>query len=677
MRIAFTHNLQLSASEDEAEFDTPETVGMITDGLRALGHDVEPIEVSGPASRVVARLEALNPDMVFNTAEGSHGRFREAFFPALFDRLGLPFTGSDAYTCALTLDKHLTKMLLAPHGIPSPQGVVINDIAQLNHTSWRFPLIVKPNYEGSSMGITANSVVDTKENLRARAVELLSRYSAGVLIEEFIPGRDVVVPFLERGSPKTGGVLEPASYRFDEEYTRHRKYQLYDFELKTTGSEAVHVNVPAELTETQRVQVMKLAHVVFRVLGVRDVGRIDFRIADSGEVYFIEVNALPSLEKGASLYISGALAGLDTTESVLDAIVRSSADRFGLSVSRSRIPRRRSVLRVGLTCNLKQHNPTKSADDDAEFDSPETVAAIKDAIMSYGYEVIELQATPELPSILPTQNLDLVFNIAEGIEGRARESQVPALLELLGIPYTGSDPTALSIALDKGLAKRLVRQAGFHTPASMVMTTSKERIPSELQFPMLAKPLHEGSSKGIFHANVAETESELRELVREGVEKYRQPVLVEEYLPGREFTVALLGEKRPRALPPMEVCFTDKSDRFPVYSYAHKFQGRDIRFEVPAKIDGVLLKELERAARGVFTALGCRDIARIDFRLDSQGRVNFVECNPLPGLTPGFSDLCVIAEAAGIDYRGLIGEILAPALRRYRERQKERRLERR
>lgn len=127
----------------------------------------------------------------------------------------------------------------------------------------------------------------------------------------------------------------------------------------------------------------------------------------------------------------------------------------------------------------------------------------------------------------------------------------------------------------------------------------------------------------------------------------------------------------------MEVCFTDKSDRFPVYSYAHKFQGRDIRFEVPAKIDGVLLKELERAARGVFTALGCRDIARIDFRLDSQGRVNFVECNPLPGLTPGFSDLCVIAEAAGIDYRGLIGEILAPALRRYRERQKERRLERR
>src|SRR3954470_150787 len=109
MRIAFTHNLQLTAAEDEAEFDTPETVSTIAKALRDLGHEVEPLEVSGPASRVVARLAALNPDLVFNTAEGTRGRFREAFFPGLFDRLGMPFTGSDAYACALTLDKKLTK----------------------------------------------------------------------------------------------------------------------------------------------------------------------------------------------------------------------------------------------------------------------------------------------------------------------------------------------------------------------------------------------------------------------------------------------------------------------------------------------------------------------------------------------------------------------------------------
>ncbi|MCB9707222.1 MAG: D-alanine--D-alanine ligase [Myxococcales bacterium] len=677
MRIAFTHNLQLSKSEDEAEFDTPETVGKITDGLRSLGHDVEPIEVSGPASRVVARLEALGPDLVFNTAEGSHGRFREAFFPALFDRLGLPFTGSDAYTCALTLDKQLTKMLLTPHGITSPKGIVVHDLAALNDQPVRFPLIVKPNYEGSSMGITANSVVDSKDQLWARVVELLPRFPAGVLLEEFIVGRDIVVPFLERGSSKTGGVLEPASYRIDERVTKHRKYQVYDFELKTTCSDAVHVEVPAKLSEQERCRVMALAHTVFKVLGVHDLGRIDFRIAESGEVYFIEVNALPSLEQGASVYASGAMAGLNTPELVLEAVVRSAADRYGMPVSRSRMPRRRATLRIGLIFNLKSESASSHSDADAEFDSPETIAAIKEAIVSYGHEVLELQATPELPSILPLQNLDVVFNVAEGIEGRAREAQVPALLELLGIPYTGSDPTALSLALDKGLAKRLVRQAGFHTPEGMVIHTGKERIPPELSFPVIVKPLHEGSSKGIFLTNVAESESELRDLARQGLEKYRQPMLVETYLPGREFTVALLGEKRPRVLPAMEVLFTDTSDRYPVYSYAHKFEGRDIRFEVPANIDMVLHRELERAARGVFMALGCRDIARIDFRLDQEGRVSFVECNPLPGLTPGFSDLCVIAEAAGIDYRGLIGEILAPALRRYRERQKERRLERR
>ena len=120
MRIAFTHNLQLSDSEDEAEFDTPETVAMISGCLRKLGHEVEPVEVSGPASRVVARLEALSPDIVFNTAEGTRGRFREAFYPALFDRLGLPFTGSDAYVCAITLDKHLTKAIVAQQGVPVP-----------------------------------------------------------------------------------------------------------------------------------------------------------------------------------------------------------------------------------------------------------------------------------------------------------------------------------------------------------------------------------------------------------------------------------------------------------------------------------------------------------------------------------------------------------------------------
>jgi D-alanine-D-alanine ligase-like ATP-grasp enzyme len=159
-------------------------------------------------------------------------------------------------------------------------------------------------------------------------------------------------------------------------------------------------------------------------------------------------------------------------------------------------------------------------------------------------------------------------------------------------------------------------------------------------------------------------------VVKEIVTKYQQPALIEEYIGGREFTVGLLGERRPRVLPPMEIIFLDKEDKTPIYSFQHKLDWNDrIRYDAPAKIEPALLEKLRTAARGSFMALGCRDVARIDFRMDDKGRIYFIECNPLPGLTPGWSDLVLIAQGAGMDYRGLIGEIMAPAIRRYKERE--------
>jgi D-alanine-D-alanine ligase len=156
------------------------------------------------------------------------------------------------------------------------------------------------------------------------------------------------------------------------------------------------------------------------------------------------------------------------------------------------------------------------------------------------------------------------------------------------------------------------------------------------------------------------------------VRKYRQPAMVEEFISGREFTVALLGETRPKVLPPMEIVFTNTDDKFPVYSFAHKIDTKgEVRYQAPADIDPTLKKKIQDAARKAFMALGCRDVARIDFRLDSQGEVRFIECNPLPGLTPGWSDLCLIAEAAGIGYADLIQEILSPAIRRLKELRRE------
>jgi D-alanine-D-alanine ligase len=638
MLIAFTHNLRRTDSEEEADFYSAEAVAALCASLRRLGHEVEPIEATGAAARVVARLEARKPDLVFNTARGSRGRFRQAFFPALFDGLGIPYTGSDAPAFTLTLDKRLAKTLAAAHGIPTPRSVFVTNSAQPDGNGLAFPVTVKPNFEGASARTTADSAVHTPEELRARTAEMLVRHPAGLLVEEFIAGQDVAVPFLENASPQTGGILEPA-----------------------------------EIPEQARRRVLELSRTVFRLLGIRDVGRVDLRIDPEGNVYFIELQALPSLEEGALIYACAARCGLGTMDAVLGVILESAAERFHIPFPRRTVsPRRAPGLSVGLTFNLRRtERLSRENDRDAEYDSPKTIAAIREAIESYGHSVVELEATPALPSLLASADVDLVFNIAEGCKGRHRESQVPALLELLCIPYTGSDPTALALAHDKGLAKSLVRQAGFRTPPFAILTTGRERLPKELSFPVIVKPVAEGSSRGILQSSVVESEAALRELAAEIAGRYRQAVIAENFVGGREFTVGLLGERRPRVLPPMEILFKGGREKYPVYSFSSKFEDDTVTYEVPAKIDPALEMELGRVARGAFSVLGCRDVARVDLRLDSEGRVHFIECNPLPGLSPGFSDFCFIAEAAGLDYRALIGEILAPCIRRRREQRKE------
>jgi D-alanine-D-alanine ligase len=369
------------------------------------------------------------------------------------------------------------------------------------------------------------------------------------------------------------------------------------------------------------------------------------------------------------LRAAARVAGLDTLAATFERILASACVRYGISPKP--VPRtKKRTVRVGLTYNEKRIKPGQGGENDveAEFDSPTTIDAIVKAIASHGHEVVKLEATPELASTLGSDDVDVVFNVAEGMRGRNRESQVPALLELLDIPYTGSDPATLALALDKGLAKRVVGQAGFATPRWAVLATGKEKLPKDLRFPVVVKPIAEGSSKGVLGKSVAYAEEEARDHARAIVERYGQPALVEEFLPGREFTVAILGHPKPRVLAPMEIVFRpDLKD--PIYTFDHKLDANDeVRYEAPAKLDPKLLREIERLALGAFTTLGCRDVARIDLRLDASGHPSFIECNPLPGLTPGWSDICLIATAVGLSYEALIGEILAPALRRSRKR---------
>ncbi len=324
-------------------------------------------------------------------------------------------------------------------------------------------------------------------------------------------------------------------------------------------------------------------------------------------------------------------------------------------------------MRIALAFNLKRVKPESGGirDDEAEYDGPVTLGAIREALASLGHEVIDLEADRSFPRALLAATPDLVFNVAEGARGRSREAHVPALLELLGIPYTGSDPASMVLTLDKAVAKAVVREAGVPTPRSVVMTSGDEPLPAGFALPAIVKPVAEGSSKGVLSASVATSETHLRTLAHEMAKRYAQGALVEEYLPGREFTVAVLGDPAV-ALPPMEVVFREGL-ALPVYSFDHKLEANDeVRYEAPARVSAELDRELRSLALRAFAALGCRDVGRVDLRLDRDGNPSFIECNPLPGLTPGWSDLCLIAEAAGLDYRALIARILEPALVRAR-----------
>jgi D-alanine--D-alanine ligase len=660
MRIALTHNLRVANSEDEAEFDSPETIGAIARALSRPGHRVEPIDVTGPASLLVTRLEAFAPDIVFNLAEGHRGKTRRAFYPALFEELGLPSTGSDAYTLCVTLDKALTKKQLAGWGIPSPPGRFVTraNLKGGGFDELPFPAIVKPNFEGSSKGIGQDNVVQDPIALARVLEELLAKYPDGALVERYVPGMDVRVVCVE-GLP----ALPPVETSVDPTYSR--PYDVIDYRLANLDARYLERRAPARVVPAVDERLRDLADRTLSAFALRDIAALDFRVGVDGQVWFLSATAIPSFDPGGALFAATRAIGIDYDGTVL-AVLRSAAARYGLlgqlDATAPRAPRgRRTSLRVGLAFNMKRIESHGGDDREAEYDAPETIQAITRAIESHGHVSVPLEATPDFPRALMSSNVDVVFNVAEGMVGRSREAQVPSLCELLGVPYTGSDSATLSICLDKSLTKRLLTEVD--TPSFQVLVTGRERL-RPMRYPVIVKPNHEGTSKGITTKSVCDDDVRAREVARDLIDRYGQPALVEEYIAGRELTVGLLGERRPRVLPPMEVVFLTQSDR-PVYDYACKQSWqKHVRYECPANLTKDELRAVERACRTTFMALGCRDVARVDLRLRADGRVYVLEVNPLPGLTPDYSDLCLIANGAKIDYRTLIGEILSGAIKR-------------
>jgi len=666
MRVALTHNLRITDSEDEAEFDRAETIASVEQVLARAGHHVEPFDVTGPASLLVTRLEAFAPDIVFNLAEGRRGRARRAFYPALFQELGIPSTGSDAYTMCITLDKVLTKRQLANWGVPSAHGRLVTreTLSRGGLDEVAFPAIVKPNFEGSSKGIGQDSVVEGPDALVDVIDRVLTKYPDGALVERYVPGIDVRVVHVEGlpPLPAVESVIEPSF---------PRRHDIVDYRLAHVETRCLTQRAPANVSVQAAERLRDLAARAVSGLGLRDVAALHFRVGEDGQIWFLSAKAIPSFAPNSALFAATRAIGIAHAPTVL-AVLRAAAVRHRLTglldATKPRLERsRRTSLRVGLAFNMKRIDSHAGDDREAEYDAPETIQAITTAIESHGHVVVPLEATPDFPRALMSSNIDVVFNVAEGMVGRSREAQVPSLCELLNVPYSGSDSATLSICLDKSLAKRLL--VGVDTPTFQALVTGRERL-RPLRYPVIVKPNQEGTSKGITDKSVCDDEKSVREIARKLIERYGQPALVEEYIFGRELTVGLLGERRPRVLPPMEVVFLSSIER-PVYDYQCKQDWqRHVRYECPASLTKDELRSIERACRTTFMALGCRDVARVDLRLTPEGRVYVLEVNPLPGLTPDYSDLCLIANGTKIEYRTLIGEILSGAIKRWQNRQR-------
>lgn len=335
-------------------------------------------------------------------------------------------------------------------------------------------------------------------------------------------------------------------------------------------------------------------------------------------------------------------------------------------------------MRIAFIFNIRHSKPSlknKKAIEEAEFDSPETIRGIAKALKKLGHKVFLIEANENAYLKLKRlkKKIDFAFNIAEGY-GIDREAQIPAILEMLKIPYLGSKPLTQAICLNKAKTKEILSFHKIPTPNFQVFETGNEKLRKDLKFPLIVKPNCEGSSKGIFQNSVVKNEKELRKKVKEVIKNLKQPALVEEFLEGREFTISLIGNNPVEVLPPVELNFSQLPKNFyPMDSYEVKWLIDNPKSKIktvicPAKIEKKLWEKIKDICLRTKKALEILDWCRIDLRLDKKGIPNILEVNQIPGIIPDpkeNSRFPLAARAAGYSYEEMLEKLIKTALKRY------------
>lgn len=322
-------------------------------------------------------------------------------------------------------------------------------------------------------------------------------------------------------------------------------------------------------------------------------------------------------------------------------------------------------MHIGITYDLRAEYLAEGygEEETAEFDRPDTIEAIETTLRALGHTTDRIGNVKKLVARLAAgARWDLVFNIAEGLHGIGREAQVPSLLEAYCIPYTFSDSMIMALTLHKGMTKHIIRDLKIPTPDFQVITSADEARLIRLPLPLFAKPVAEGTGKGVNPTSKITSYEQLEPLCAQLLATYKQPVIVETFLPGREFTVGIVGTgDKARAIGVIEIILLENSDP-DVYSYKNK----EICEEVVEYrlVDDELARKSAEVALAAWRGLGCRDAGRIDLRTDASGVPSFIEVNPLAGIHPEHSDLPIIANKIGLPYRDLIAAIIDSAASR-------------
>jgi len=322
-------------------------------------------------------------------------------------------------------------------------------------------------------------------------------------------------------------------------------------------------------------------------------------------------------------------------------------------------------MHIGLTYDLRSEYLTLGFTEDqtAEFDREDTITALEDALIGLGHRTDRIGNVRQLiERLVRGDRWDLVFNIAEGLYGIGREAQVPAVLDAFAIPYTFSDPLVMSLTLQKGMTKRVIRDAGLPTADFLIAERGADAAEADFGPPYFVKPVAEGSGKGVSADSIVWHPGELRAAVEKRLNAYGQPVLVERFLPGREFTVGLVGTAaETEVLGTVEVHLRTSAEPR-VYSYTNKENCEKlVEYRLVRASDEAVIATAEKIALQAWRVLGCRDGGRVDLRCDENGRPQFMEVNPLAGLHPDHSDLPIIGNLLGIPYRQLIARIVKSA----------------